>query len=471
MKWGAERASRNLPAAKSVHPTCRRCVAEALEPRRLFASSFGSLDDTFGVLGHAIDPTTAASYEPNLEQIVVGSNGDIYAGGNNGVARFTAAGVPDSAYGTGGLAIYPSGTATKEVQAVDSDGRLYALTTTNNETELFRFTAGGMIDNTWGNDGVLKIASDASFTPAAIAVQPANKLIIAGSGGGALVVFRVNADGSPDTTFATDGKFQDSFENQPVPGLVGPGQYGFSLVAGCSVMANGDILIGGGSYAQDPDFTDYSQAWFAVVRLTPAGALDPTYGAEGISYQIFVDSWPDVSNVGFLVPTVFAANSAGVAIVVAPQYGEGLFGASGSATNVDEYIPGGGNAAGAAVLPDGQDILLEGTSLTPVNSDGTLDTTTVVDPYDPGEPPYISPPQSIAIASNGDLIAPGTPASGSGFELSAFFVGSGSPPSPKELASATINALTSAPDGSVYLAYHNTASNDLQFVDRLSNGQ
>jgi hypothetical protein len=222
---------------------------------------------------------------------------------------------------------------------------------------------------------------------------------------------------------------------------------------------------------------DLTEAQFAVVRLTPAGALDATYGTNGISIKNYLDFTPDIADSYTVAPAVLAANADGVAMVVVPYSNEtgeivGLFSASGEPTLVNGPVPGAdGAAAGAAVLPDGQEILLSGTSLTPVSPDGSLGTTTVVDTYNPSPPAFVGAPQSVAIASNGDLIVAGRPASGTGFELTAFLGGSAPAPIPEELPGATVNAITAAPDGSLYLAYHSATSNALQFVDRASGGQ
>lgn len=120
--------------------------------------------------------------------------------------------------------------------------------------------ADGDLDPTFGPGGTGKVVADfgADESARGIAIQADGRIVVAGTGcGGDILVARFLPAGTPDLSFDGDGRVcidvgagsTDAGEEV----LLGPG--GTLLVAGTS---NGD---------------------FAVVRLTPAGGLDPTFGA------------------------------------------------------------------------------------------------------------------------------------------------------------------------------------------------
>jgi hypothetical protein len=484
MKWGARRGSTSRSCANGLLGTGRPCAIEPLEPRCLFSSVFGSIDQSFGVIGHAYAPITAAGNSPDdspgTGSLVIAANGDIYATGSAGIAKFSSAGVRDQSYGTDGLASVPSGNIVG--QAADSNGLLYFLTASSTGTDLVRYSADGVADGAYGDAGVMQVSSDTSLEPAALAVQPDNKIVIAYLQDSLnLFVQRFDANGSLDTTFANSGDLQiQNFLNLPIQQSVNVGYAGYAQINGCSVMANSDIVIGGGSIVDYDPGPAFSGQDF-VLRLTPAGALDPTYGTDGISgrYQFRGvpndgDVDPEVENL--LLDTLFAANSSGIVTITRPyseQAGEGIdyFNTLGASSFSDPADDGAGSPIGVAVLPDGQAVLLQGNWLTIANFDGTVAQSATVASFDPEEVDEVSPRQSIAMAPDGDLIALGAPASGSGAELTAISLGSESAPTPEAIPNATVNAISSAPNGSLDLAYHNSASNDLQFVAGVPDGQ
>jgi uncharacterized delta-60 repeat protein len=442
-------------------------VAEVLEPRRLFSLAFGSIDDSFGVMGHAIASTAGASNTPTVGQVVVGGSGDIYVEGNEGIARFTSAGELDTSYGTRGFASLPS--AGKFIgEAVGPTGLLYVLTSGSTGTNLTRYTTSGTVDQTYGNAGTAQVSPPSGFAPAALSVQADGKVVVAGLANLLdLVVYRVNTDGTPDSTFANGGEFQaPNFAN--IPSLSESEGYSQVSVTGCSVNADGEVQVGGGLFIQRYYATT---ARFFVARLTVTGQLDPTYGTAGMSFLTYKDSSPDINFATKLIPTNFAANSSGVATVIDEFVDElggqvvGIFSASGKTTLIEGGVPGGRGQTAAAVNASGQVVLLTSGALTLCRSDGTLENTWSVDIPGAQEASFEYPPLSVAIAANGDLIVADSPASSSSYELTGFSL------APEELPNATINAIAAAPSDAIDLAYHDSASDDLRFVQRLANEQ
>ncbi len=119
--------------------------------------------------------------------------------------------------------------------------------------------SGNGLDPTFGTGGV--VATD--FDPAKVLVQPNGKIVALGttstSGGVSIagVLARYNSDGSPDTTFGTNGEVTSPLGS----------------ATGAALDANGDIIVVG---------LDSTTTHFDVARYTSAGALDGTFGTAGV---------------------------------------------------------------------------------------------------------------------------------------------------------------------------------------------
>jgi uncharacterized delta-60 repeat protein len=198
---------------------------EALEDRCLLSS--GALDPTFGSGGIV---TTALTKESDYAHgVLVQSNGDLIAYGtaDTGSNKFSLS--PPASFG------------------------------------LVRYTPNGSLDTTFGHRGIV-ITSQVGNTAitandfalpfegvSQAALQADGKIVAVGNN---LYVVRYNANGSIDTTFGSQGL------------VVVPS--GFSTGSLLIQPSNGDILVGGSYNSQ-----------FALLRYTPRGALDPTFGSGG----------------------------------------------------------------------------------------------------------------------------------------------------------------------------------------------
>jgi uncharacterized delta-60 repeat protein len=136
--------------------------------------------------------------------------------------------------------------------------------------------AVGGLDQTFNGTGVTTAAFDLgglnADTAAAVAVQRDGKIVVVGSAKGAgtdvdFAVARFNTDGTLDATFGSGGKVAIGFD------LGGGNEDRATSVA---IDLGGRIFVAG--YAQVDAAGDYD---FAVLRLTPDGALDPTFGGDG----------------------------------------------------------------------------------------------------------------------------------------------------------------------------------------------
>jgi uncharacterized delta-60 repeat protein len=152
------------------------------------------------------------------------------------------------------------------------------------EGVLVRYNTDGSLDKTFGSagTGVIQITLP-HFTGDGVwglsilrdPTNPANDKVVtmeapyaldpSGHNHWSVAVARYNLDGSPDATFGTGGRTVTTM----------PGQI---EAWGMALQSDGSVVVGG--YYIDPNVSNYPLALF---RYTPAGVLDPTFGNNGVA--------------------------------------------------------------------------------------------------------------------------------------------------------------------------------------------
>lgn len=191
----------------------------------------GSIDSTFGVNGVAAIPVT----EPDnrINKIAVQPDGRIVAAGhygnpitNNGqfdfdilVARFTAAGLPDSTFSNDGIltdTISPTYVDDIFGLALTTGGRIAVAGYTtlpdfSYDVILLQYDSTGTRDAAFGNGGSVQFDSAAQDVANGLIALPDGKLLVAGTSGGFmfdnrdLLLMRYNTDGTIDSAFGGIG--------------------------------------------------------------------------------------------------------------------------------------------------------------------------------------------------------------------------------------------------------------------------
>jgi len=149
---------------------------------------------------------------------------------------------------------------------LQSDGKIvvagYSYNGSNYDFAVVRYNANGSPDTSFGTVGKVTTAIGAGNDSAySIALQSDGKIVVAGDSvnGGTtdFAVVRYNANGSPDTSFATDGKVTTDF---------GAGNdFAYSI----ALQSDGKIVVAGGSYNGSNDD-------FAVVRYIASDSTAPS---------------------------------------------------------------------------------------------------------------------------------------------------------------------------------------------------
>jgi uncharacterized delta-60 repeat protein len=197
-------------------------------------------------------------------QIVVAGRGAL--NGDAVVMRFLADGTPDPSFGSGGTAfpgvqnVYYTPGAVR----VLSDGKILVGGATNTYNPgsvdgafLFRLNPNGSLDTTFGNGGRAVIsgarANDMAIQPDGTAIATGAKLI---SGAFNLWLARFGGSGNPDPVFGSGGK------------ETGIDMLGQSV----AIQSDGKIVVAGEALSASGN-----KVLFGVVRLLADGTPDPTF--------------------------------------------------------------------------------------------------------------------------------------------------------------------------------------------------
>jgi uncharacterized delta-60 repeat protein len=171
----------------------------------------GSLDASFEGDGKkifswgAISRASAVLVAPNGKLLLAGFSGP--EGGNVQVARLNTNGLLDTTFGTGGKAAVDFGGDDFGLAiARQANGRiLVAGRSTAAGAVVARLRANGALDPDFGGDGRVTLPGGGSVS--AVLVQPDRNIVVAGNANGSqmMTVTRLTPNGSPDTTFDGDG--------------------------------------------------------------------------------------------------------------------------------------------------------------------------------------------------------------------------------------------------------------------------
>ncbi|MGE5357830.1 MAG: hypothetical protein ACM3NQ_02350 [Bacteroidales bacterium] len=264
----------------------------------------GSRDVSFASNGVVTGPkfmeVTAVAIQRFGEEeriVTVGSSYDKCAGGNRvwTIARYHSNGELDDSFGTQGVVTkaFAKGSGYLYAVAIDFQSRIVVggylhLGSSANYGAVARFSPEGVLDTAFAPDGlepgIRSLSLERYMSEArAIVIQQDGKILIAGTDGGAMAVFRLTENGAWDTdTFnaaAERPQLPGRYVYLGVPGLVhGPGcAYGVAIQ---EVDTQERIVVAGKVNVQRPDQSVDTDG--AVWRFTMDGQLDTTFRTYGV---------------------------------------------------------------------------------------------------------------------------------------------------------------------------------------------
>jgi uncharacterized delta-60 repeat protein len=203
-----------------------------------------------------------------------------------------------------------------------------------------RLNAGGTPDSSFDGDGALLVNSGVNEEAAAVAVQSDGRVLVAGNNQiQAFLLMRFNANGSPDNDFNGAGALKIAFA---------PGTQAARALA---LQPDGKIVLAG-----------TAEKGFAFARVQPGGALDSTFSGDGRQVIPFTSNSNDGANAvgiepdGGIVGAGAVGPQAGSDIALVRLQGEDAGGPGGPGGG------GGGGTSGASLKCGGKRATIVGTN-------------------------------------------------------------------------------------------------------------
>lgn len=171
-------------------------------------SSAGALDTTFNSVGwrttsvgNGSDSVHALLIQSDTKIVAVGSSSSNFA-----LVRYTSAGALDGTFGTGGVAITDCSESLGALSAIlQSDQKIVLAGFCSASTVVARYDTAGAVDGTYGIEGKRSIMQGADSQALSLALQADGSVVGVGSSDNNVLVFRVLATGNIDTSFGSNG--------------------------------------------------------------------------------------------------------------------------------------------------------------------------------------------------------------------------------------------------------------------------
>ncbi|OQP62932.1 T9SS type A sorting domain-containing protein [Niastella populi] len=252
----------------------------------------GEIDATFGT-GGVVKVRSEVNNSARGYGMVLQPDGKIVMAGWNWpstidfcVMRFNADGSFDNTFGTGGKVTTPIGAGNDEGTnvALQSDGKIVVTGSSfnasgNTDYVVIRYTSTGVVDSTFGTNGIVTTDINAYDIPEGIAINNATGAItIAGTsnsdysllgthhtGNGDFTVVRYTSTGALDASFGTGGIATFDISSGSA-----------DAAHGLAVQPDGKLIVAGTTVRT------VNNKDVVVLRLTTAGALDASFGTGGV---------------------------------------------------------------------------------------------------------------------------------------------------------------------------------------------
>ncbi len=214
------------------------------------------------------------------------------AGGSIIMVRgYTANGQADSTFGTNGSTSFSSTDGRAEGRRIQSgpDGKIVVLAATKSPTLIARMNSNGIPDSSFGSGGVAYgwgvdfaylITNSDLITDGFgdILIQPDGKIVygLNGDWSDSYFVARQNADGTIDGGFGIGGYATVNVDSSIF--------YGDTISFGLSMLPNGQFVVSGATIGWG-----FGPSSTGVSRLNSNGTIDPTFGKNG---KLVIESRP-----------------------------------------------------------------------------------------------------------------------------------------------------------------------------------
>lgn len=255
-------------------------------PQSAINAQPGTLDPGFGNAGLVMNFVASSNDKPNCAAIQ--SDGKILVGGNayydtvaNKIgfvlARYNTNGTIDSSFnGTGKVVTAITGSTNARAYAIallPNDKIIlsgYANIGGKNKMAMVRYSANGIVDSTFGSNGIVTTAiGTLDDRSTSILLQANGKIVLAGISKSTPTVYdfaiaRYDSIGALDSTFSNDGINTTSFNSN-------------------NAICNSVAIQQDGTYYLFGSVTNISTSYFAMARYLANGNLDASFGTNGFA--------------------------------------------------------------------------------------------------------------------------------------------------------------------------------------------
>lgn len=260
MNLGTTNQGERASIAEKLFPVLILVWASLALPTLVMAQA-GSLDPTFGTNGIVTTANTgsnAAALQSDGKIVVGGSVSTSQFPPPPGILRYNTNGTLDASFGTGGVVSISGGNSGPAFAiAIQTDGKILTAAPANADLEVLRFNTNGSPDTSFGSNGVVVVEPTGTFLSPAnggIVLQSDGKILVAAKG----FLVRLLTNGQLDSTFGSSG----------VAPLVNAAQALALLPSGESLVLNGGIVNGDGVNG-------------TASRYSTNGSIDSTFGVAG----------------------------------------------------------------------------------------------------------------------------------------------------------------------------------------------
>lgn len=258
----------------------------------LLAQASGSLDPSFGNNGKVITSITAG--QDRAYGIVVQSDGKIIAAGHStstitgkdfAVVRYNADGTLDNTFGSNGVVTTDLQLGSDDVAyslTLQADGKIvlagYSDNGSNKDAALVRYNTNGIIDSTFGNNGIVITDFENSQQDEikVVKIHPLGNIIVGGT-----TVISSSVSKPVIARYLSNGILDNSFNDNGIRLLWITNldyQYLFS-VEDLVVQTNGKISAVG--WRDFPSMQWDSDYW--ACRINSDGTMDNTFSSDGVN--------------------------------------------------------------------------------------------------------------------------------------------------------------------------------------------
>lgn len=249
------------------------------------ATNPGDIEDPAGML-----------QAPDGKFLIIGTSGTgpLFNQPNNfiSLSRFTARGEVDLTFGTQGSVLIPDDNVYLTSVRMQSDGKILAAGSHKsgqwNESVIYRINPDGSLDSSFGSGGKATFTFDSPVSAVeAFTVQPDGKIVATCWTSPAKYsaintkfgVVRLNADGSLDREFGIDGKTVVYPGPEITPAQQANGDFANGYAESVLVRQDGSIVVAGSVKSWIAGKLLTSQ--FGMVALRPNGEIDSSFGTNG----------------------------------------------------------------------------------------------------------------------------------------------------------------------------------------------